>query len=69
MRTCNLTPLDFFLWGYVKDKVYADVPQSIQELKEKILPVISEIEPQMCEKMMENFIKRAWYMNDIVFHY
>ena len=25
-RSCDLTPLDFFLWGYVKDKVYADVP-------------------------------------------
>ena len=22
-RSCDLTPLDFFLWGYVKDKVYA----------------------------------------------
>ena len=26
-RSCDLTPLDFFLWGYVKDKVYADAPQ------------------------------------------
>ena len=25
-RWCDLTPLDFFLWGYVKDKVYADAP-------------------------------------------
>ena len=44
-RSCNLTPLDFFLCGYVKDKVYADAPQSIQELKEKIRAVIDEIEP------------------------
>ena len=36
-RSSDLTPLDFFLWVYVKDKVYADAPQSIQELKEKIL--------------------------------
>ena len=54
-RSCDLTPLDFFLWGYVEDKVYADVPQSIQELKEKIRAVIDEIEPQMCENEMENF--------------
>ena len=25
-RSCDLTPLDFFIWGYVKDKVYADTP-------------------------------------------
>ena len=56
-RSCDLIPLDFFLRGYVKDKVYADAPQSIQELKEKIRPVIDEIEPQMCENVMENFFK------------
>ena len=58
-RSCDLTPLDFFLWGYVEDKVYADAFQWIQELKEKIRAVIDEIEPQMCENLMENFMKRA----------
>ena len=57
-RSYDLTPLDFFLWGYVKDKVYADTPQSIEELKEKIRAVIDEIEPQICENVMENFMKR-----------
>ena len=76
-RSCNSTPLDFFLWGYVKDKAYADAPLSVQELKEEIRAVIDEIEPQMCENVMGNFIKRAWsckrsrggHMNDIVSHY
>ena len=76
-RSCDLRPLKFFLWGYVKEKVYADAPQSIQELKEKIRAVIDEIEPQMCENLMGNFINGAWsctrsrgcHMNDIVFHY
>ena len=71
------TSLDFFLWNYVKYKVYADSPQSIQELKEKICAVIDELEPKMCENVMDNFIKRAWsckrsrggHINDIVFHY
>ena len=75
--SCDLTHLDFFLWGYVKDKVFSDAPQLIQELKEKIRAVIDEIEPQMCENIVENFMKRAWsckrsregHMNDIVFHY
>ena len=56
----------------MKDKVYADASQSIQELKEKIRAVDNEIEPQMCENLMENFIKRAWSCkrsNDIVFHH
>ena len=58
-RSCDLTPLDFLLQGYVKYKVYADAPQSIQELKEKIRAVIDKIEHQMCENVMGNFIKRA----------
>ena len=61
----------------MKDKVYADAPQSIEELKEKICAFIDEIEPQICENVMEIFIKKAWsckrsrggHMNDIVFHY
>ena len=60
VKSCDLTPLDFFLWGYVKDKVYADAPQSIQELKEKIRAVIDGIELQMCENVMEDFCKKAW---------
>ena len=55
-RLCELTPLDSFLWGYVRDKVYFDAPQSIQELKKKIHAVIDEIEPQMCENLMENLV-------------
>ena len=58
-RSCNVTHLDFFIWGYVRDKVYADAPQSIQELNERIRVVIDEIEPQMCKNVMENFIKRT----------
>ena len=61
----------------MKDEVHADAPQSIQELKEKIRVVINEIEPQMCENVMENFMRRAWsckrsrggHMNDIIFYY
>ena len=76
-RLCDLTPLDFFLRGHVKNKVYSDTSQSIQKLKEKICAVIDEMDPQMCGNVIENFMKRAWsckrsrggHMNDIVSHY
>ena len=29
-RSCDITPLDFLLWRYVKPKVYANNPASIQ---------------------------------------
>ena len=37
---------------HVKDKVYTDAPQSIQELNEKIRAVIDEKETQLCENVM-----------------
>ena len=58
-RSCDLTPLDFFLWGYVKDRVYAHAPQSIQEPKEKICALIDEIKPHMYENVIKNVIKRT----------
>ena len=32
-RSCNLTPLGYFLWGAVKDKCYANHPETIEALK------------------------------------
>ncbi|GFU63315.1 transposable element Tc3 transposase [Trichonephila clavipes] len=39
-RSCNLTPLDYFLWGYVKSLVCADKPQTLDNLEDNIRRVI-----------------------------
>ncbi|GFU79565.1 transposable element Tc3 transposase [Trichonephila clavipes] len=52
-RSCDLTPLDYFLWGYVKSLVYADKPHNLDHL-EDICRVIADIRPQMLEKVIEN---------------
>ena len=44
-RPCDLTPLDYFLWGYVKSLVYADKPETIDDLEENIQRVIGDIHP------------------------
>ena len=31
-RSCDWTPLDYYLWGVVKDKCYADKPEEIDAL-------------------------------------
>ena len=35
-RSCNLTPLDYFLWRHVKDRVHADNLQNLDQLKTNI---------------------------------
>ena len=75
-RSCDLTPCEFFLWGFVKSRVYANKPQIIPELKVEIRRVVCEIEPQLCGNVIESFVKRArvcqqsrgGHLWDIVFH-
>ncbi|GFX76374.1 hypothetical protein TNCV_593371 [Trichonephila clavipes] len=61
-RSCDLTPLDFFLWGYVKSLVYADKPQTLDHLDDNIRSVIADIRPQMLEKVIENWTSRLDYI-------
>ncbi|GFU67604.1 transposable element Tc3 transposase [Trichonephila clavipes] len=57
-RSCDLTPLDYFLWGYVKSLVYADKTQT----EENIHRVIAYIRPQMLEKVIEKWTSRLDYI-------
>jgi hypothetical protein len=43
----DITPLDFFLWGYVKDRVYATPICDVAELCRKITDVIHTITSNM----------------------
>ncbi|GFV38725.1 putative transposase [Trichonephila clavipes] len=61
-RSCDLTPLDNFLWGYVKSLVYADKPQTLDHLEDNIRRVIADIRPQMLEKVIENWTSRLDYI-------
>ena len=75
-RSCDLTPLDFFLWGYAKDRVYADKPLTLEHLRTNIRQVVAEIPPNVCQKVVENYLKRInicnvsrdGHLNDVVFH-
>ncbi|GFS78110.1 putative transposable element [Trichonephila clavipes] len=59
-RSCDLTPLDYFLWGYVKSLVYADKPQTLDHLEDNIRRVIADIRPPMLEKVIENWTSRLY---------
>ncbi|GFW55055.1 uncharacterized protein TNCV_2786701 [Trichonephila clavipes] len=61
-RSCDLTPLDYFLWGYVKSLVYADKPQTLDHLEDNIRRVFADIRPQMLEKVIENRTSRLDYI-------
>ncbi|GFW87702.1 hypothetical protein TNCV_4486671 [Trichonephila clavipes] len=61
-RSCDLTPLDYFLWGYLKSLVYADKPQTLDYLEDNIRRVMANMRPQMLEKVIENWTSRLDYI-------
>ncbi|GFX39972.1 uncharacterized protein TNCV_2647351 [Trichonephila clavipes] len=51
-RPPNLTPCDFFLWGFVKNKVFVrQLPQNLEELKQRITAVFNSITRDMLSRM------------------
>ncbi|GFS90610.1 transposable element Tc3 transposase [Trichonephila clavipes] len=61
-RSYDLTPLDYFLWVYVKSLVYADKPQTLDHLEDNIRRVLADIRSQMLEKVIENWTSRLDYI-------
>ncbi|GBL98060.1 hypothetical protein AVEN_84569-1 [Araneus ventricosus] len=46
-RSSNLTPMDFFLWGYLKKQVYATPPPTLQDLQRHITDSCANVTPAM----------------------
>ena len=53
-RSCDLTPLDYHLWGSVKDKCYADKPETIDSLNDNVREVIGEIQQHTIDYVLKN---------------
>ena len=68
--------LDYFLWRSVKDKCYANQPETVEDLKHEIEVAIHGIEAQTIENALKNWVDRMGYckasrrsrLNDVVFH-
>ncbi|GBL83059.1 hypothetical protein AVEN_165291-1 [Araneus ventricosus] len=62
-RSPDLTPCDFFLWGYVKDRVYVPrMSKTIEELKVCICNVLASV----TEQMLQNVWREMDYRLDVV---
>lgn len=58
-RSPDLTPLDFFLWGYLKDQVYQTLPQNRDDLINRIQTAFLQVSPQMLSRVRESFVRRV----------
>lgn len=57
-RSPDLSPVDFFLWGYLKQKVYSTPIPNMTVLKQRITEYIQLIEPDVLESVFVNLVKR-----------
>lgn len=58
-RSPDLTPPDYFLWGYLKDRVYRNKPQTLQQLKENIRREVATISNALLHRVMRSMFERA----------
>ena len=71
-----MTPLDYFLRGAIKDKYYANHPETIEALKHEIEIAIHGIEAQTIENVLKTWVDRighckascSSHLNNVVFH-
>ncbi|KAJ4427521.1 hypothetical protein ANN_25169 [Periplaneta americana] len=54
----HLTQLVFFLWGYVKDKVYAITVRDLRDLRECIIEAIESIPEDMFQRAWQEIVHR-----------
>ncbi|GBL98324.1 hypothetical protein AVEN_174109-1 [Araneus ventricosus] len=52
-RSPDITPLDFYLWGYVKQHVYSERINDINHLKQRITDVIHCVTPDVLTRLWE----------------
>ena len=59
-RSPDLNPMDFFLWGTMKDRVYAENPKTMQQLRNSITQQFNEINNNkaLCDKVCRSAFSR-----------
>ena len=58
-RSPDLTPLNFFLWEYLKSRVYCDIPATPKNMQERIQRACTDInqnDPEIIENVKQSFI-------------
>ena len=54
----DLNPCDFFLWGYLKERIYRHAPRTHQDLKKANTDEVLTIGNEVLDNVFDNFIVR-----------
>ena len=75
-RSPDLSQLDFFFWGYLKERVYSDNPNTLDKLKQNNTQEIAAIPKAMLERvigcltnrLLECKRRKGGHLEDVIFH-
>lgn len=56
----DLNPCDYFLWGYLKDRIYRTAPTTLDDLKIAITQEVTAIGADALKYVIRNFQKRVY---------
>ena len=59
-RSPDMTPCDFFLWGYVKERVYVPpLPADLDELRNRITAAVKSVTEDTLRRVWDEFSYRV----------
>jgi len=65
----DIAPADFFLFGYVKDKLKGFFFKTVDELFEEITSIINKIPKELIKKVFQDWIERCQHVIDMKGNY
>jgi len=64
-RSPDLTPLDFFLWGNLKSKIYQTKPDDLADLRHRIVEEAAAISPEMIRRATSCIYDRLAFCQEV----
>jgi len=61
----NINPCKYFLWGYLRDRVYCTIPHTVQELQVQFEAVAKETTGDMLGNKVHNFVVHLQWVHEI----
>ncbi|KAG1703701.1 hypothetical protein GQR58_004165 [Nymphon striatum] len=58
-RSPDITPMDFFVWGVIKDSVYSRKPRSVEDLRQFVIDAFANLDRDLCTKVCHSVVSRC----------
>ena len=68
-RSPNINPCDFFLWGYLKHRVFSRKPTSLQQIKDFVNEEVANIPAEVLSRTNDSLFDRLLLLKTEAVHH